>query len=107
MASLGAATYAPPSRAIDVVADGACMFRAVSLCVSGNEEGCQELSAATVKYMSDHAAEFKEISSRDPDEDLSFDKYFEKIVLAHQMVGEYVLSAITNIMNKPVKVYYC
>ena len=92
-------------QVVNVVADGACMFRNVSLCVSGNEEDCHELRAVAVKRMSDHAAEFKKISFRGPDEDLLFDKYFDKIALPHQMV-EYILSAITNVMNKPVKVYY-
>ena len=44
-------------QAVDVVTVGACMFKAVSLCASGNEEGCQELRVATVKYISDYAAE--------------------------------------------------
>ena len=74
-------------QAVDVVANGACVFRIVSLCVSGNEEGCQELRVATVKYVSLHATEYKEISPRDSYEDLSFEKYFKKIALPHQMVG--------------------
>ena len=91
-------------EAVDLVADCACIFTAVSLHVSINEKSCQELKAATIKYIFDNAAEYKEISLRDSDKDLSFDEYLEKIALSYQIVGEHVLSAITNIMNKPVKV---
>lgn len=55
------------------------MFRAMSLCAFGSEEGCLKLRASEVKYMSDYVAEFKEIFLRDLDEDLSFDIYLDKI----------------------------
>ena len=65
------------------------------------------LRADTVKYIRANVIYFNDFTSCDPDENLPFDKYLDKIEKPQQMVGEYMLRAIANVVSKPSRVYYC
>ena len=92
---------------IDVAGDGTCLFRAVSVCTKGNKNKHLALRADTVKYMHANATYYNNITSYDSDENLPFDKYLDKIETPQQMVGQYVLRAIANVVSKPLRIYYC
>ena len=47
------------------------------------------------------------ITSCDPNENLPFDKYLDKIEKPLQMVGKNMFRAIANVISKPLRVYYC
>ena len=42
----------------------------------------------------------------DPDENLSYDNYLDKISHPNQQVGELVLHALPKVLKKRIKVYY-
>ena len=64
------------------------------------------LGAETVKYLREHADDYEDIGSQDPDENLLLDKYLTEIALSTALEGKYVLTAIANITCKPIKVSY-
>ena len=92
---------------MDVASDGACLFRAISVCTTGNEDKHLFIRSECIKYIKDHSDQFKEIVRVDPDENLPFEKYLAKIASPSALIGEYVLPVIATIVKKPVKVYYC
>ena len=79
---------------VNVVGDGACLFRAVCLSDSGSEDNHHALRAAAVDYMRNNAEEYAPYGSLDPNENLPFDKYLERISRPSQEVGEFVLGAL-------------
>ena len=83
------------------------MFRAISVCMSGNEDNHLQIRANTEQYMRQHFIEFSSIAEKDPDENLPFNKYQDKIAWPHQMVEDNVLGAVTNDIQKSIKLYYC
>ena len=75
---------------VNVVGEGACLFRAVCLSNLGSEDNYLALRAAAVDYMSNNVEEYAPYGSLDLDENLLFDKYLEKISRPSQEVGEFV-----------------
>ena len=64
------------------------------------------LGAETVKYLREHADDYEDIGSQDPDENLLLAKYLTEIALSTALEGKYVLTAIANITCEPIKVSY-
>ncbi len=93
-------------RPIDVLGDGACLFRAICISDMGSDINHAQLRAAAVDYMRDNSEVFLDYCVLDPDEKLSFDDYLIKISNPIQQVGEFVLNAISNILLKEIRVYY-
>ena len=91
---------------INVTGDGACLFRTVCISESGSDANHLTLRAAAIDYMRDNPEQFTQFGDLDPDEMLPFDKYLLKISRPTQEVGEFVLSAIANILMKGIRVYY-
>ena len=91
---------------VNVVGDGACMFRAVCLSDSGSEDNHLALRAAAVDYMRNNAEDYAPFGSLDPDENLTFDKYLERISKPSQEVGEFVLGALASVLNKCINLYF-
>ena len=89
-----------------MVDDGACLFRAVCLSDSGSEDNHLALRAAAVDYMRNKAEEYALYGSLDPDENLPFDKYLERISRPSQEVGEFVLGALASALNKRSNLYF-
>jgi hypothetical protein len=93
-------------RVVDVCGDGTCMFRAVCVSNSGCDRDHLTLRAAVVDYMRDNPAEFTQFADQSLDEHLPFTDYLIKIAQSNQAVGELVLRAICNVLNKQINVYY-
>ena len=92
---------------IDVAGDGVCLFRVVSIYFNSNKSKHLVLRADTDKYMRTNAIYCKDITACDPDKNLQFEKYLDKIEKLQQMVREYVLRAIANVFSKPLRIRYC
>lgn len=60
---------------IDVVGDGNCFFRAVSVCMDGVEDNHIQLRQKTVEYMKRNRVELEGFFSTGPDRDYSFLTY--------------------------------
>ena len=93
---------------VDVRGDGACLFRAVCRSDTGSEDGHSTLRRIAVDFMRSHQSEFAEFltDNGDPDENLSFDSYLDKISQPTQQVGEFILNALAKVLNKRIKVFY-
>ena len=93
---------------VNVVGDGACLFRAVCLCDSGSEDNHLALRAAALDYMRNNAEEYALYGSFDPDENIRFNHYLERISRHSQEVGEFVLGALTrlSVLNKCINLYF-
>ena len=89
-----------------MVGDGACLFRTVCLSDSGSEDNHLTPHAAAVDYARNNAEEFTPYGSLDPDENLPFDKYLERILRPSQEVGEFVLGALASVLNKRINLYF-
>ena len=57
--------------------------------------------------MRQHFTEFSSIAERDPNKNLPSEKYLDKIARPHQMVGDYLLDAATNVIQKSITLYCC
>ena len=64
---------------VNVVGNGACLFRAVCLSDSGSEDNHLALRAAAVNYMRNNAEKYAPYGYLDTDENLLFDKFLERI----------------------------
>ena len=56
--------------------------------------------------MRNNTEEFAPYRSLDPDENLPFDKYLERISRPLQVVGEFVLGALASVLNKRINLYF-
>ncbi len=59
-----------------------------------------------MQYVAEHLTDFKSIADIDPDENLPMEEYLAKIAQPHQSVGEYVLSAVCEVIKKSIRLYY-
>jgi hypothetical protein len=93
---------------VDVISDGACLFRAVSKNITGSENSHLTYRNDVISYMKDNASQFTDFGfvGGDPDEGLSFDAYLDKIANPNQEVGEFVLRSLAQVLKKPINVYY-
>ena len=57
------------------------LFSIICVCFYNNEDRHRALRADTIRNMNEHADDFKDIRSRDPDENLPLNKYRAKIRL--------------------------
>ena len=85
-----------------MVGDGACLFRTIYLSDSGSEDNHLALRAAAVDYMCNNAEEYVPYGSSNPDENLPFDKYMERISRPSEEVDEFVLGAPARVQNKRI-----
>ena len=93
---------------VDVKGDGACLFRAVCFSECGSDNDHLILRNSAVTFLQSHKTFFSEFFTLngDLDENLSFDDYLRKISNPFQEVGEVVLYALANVLNKCIRVYY-
>jgi hypothetical protein len=65
---------------VDVIGDGACLFRAVSRSNTGSENSHLTYRNDVILYMKDNASQFTEFGfdDGDPDEGLSFNAYLRQ-----------------------------
>jgi hypothetical protein len=94
--------------AVPIASDGACLFRAVCHSNTGSDVDHQLLRASAVDYMRAHSIDFTDFltDDSDPDEHLPFDAYLAKISRDDQEVGEFVISAIANVLRRQISVYF-
>ena len=64
---------------VNVVSNGACLFRAVCLSDSGSEDNHLTLRAAAVDYMRNNAEKYALYGYLDTDKNLLFDKFLERL----------------------------
>ena len=91
---------------VNVVGDGACLFRADCLIDLGSKDNHLALCAAAVDYMRNNAEECAAYGSLDSDENLPVDKYLERISRPSQEIGEFVLGALASVLNKRINLYF-
>ena len=72
----------------------------------GSEDNHFALRAAAVDYMRNNAEEYAPYGSLDPDKNLPFDKFLERISRPSQEVGEFMLGALASVLNKRINLYF-
>jgi hypothetical protein len=92
---------------VDVKGDGACLFRAVCLADHGKDDDHISLRQRAVSYMRQNSSFFTQFGAAEPGYHFAtFDDYLDKISNPCEEVGDFVLNAIANVLQKTINVYF-
>ena len=84
---------------VDVKADGACFFRAVSHQIHGTEEHHHETRRAGIEYMQNHPRKFENFLHNE-----SIDKYIERMSNDTEWCDHIIMEAVARAKNIVIRV---
>ncbi len=89
-------------KSTEIIGDGNCMFRAISLAEYGTEDKHLELRKVAIEYIQNNESFFNAFITSEKE---SFDDYVTRLKQNGEWGGEHEISAMKEILGRPIYVY--